>query len=163
MRREDPVRVTALRGRLLLLGVCLPAVLAVAAGAIAADDAPRLTGPETFTEPADIPPLAQPVTDDERKMRAFPEQPPVIPHSIEGYQLTLTANRCLSCHRRQYVEGSGAPMISITHYVDRHGQTLADVSPRRYFCLQCHVQQTKTQPLVENTFVDMLRSGPEGR
>ena len=32
---------------------------------------------------------------------------------------------------------------------------LADVSPRRYFCTQCHVEQTDAQPLVENTFVDM--------
>ena len=54
------------------------------------------------------------VTDDIRKMRAYPEQPPVIPHSIEGYQLSVNTNRCLSCHKREFTEGSGAPMISVT-------------------------------------------------
>ena len=105
--------------------------------------------------------LARPVTDDKRLMRNYPEQPPVIPHSIDGYQLTLKTNRCLDCHRRQFTEGSGAPMISVTHFMDRDGQVLADVTPRRYFCTACHVQQTDAQPLVPNTFKDMLLVGPE--
>ena len=46
-------------------------------------------------------------------------------------------------------------MISITHYVDREGQTLGAVAPRRYFCTQCHVPQTVAQPIVPNTFRDM--------
>ena len=71
----------------------------------------------------------------------IPDQPPVIPHSIEGYQLSVNTNRCLSCHKREFTEGSGAPMISVTHYMTRDGQMLADVSPRRYFCTACHVPQ----------------------
>ncbi len=43
-------------------------------------------------------------------------------------------------------------MISITHYMDRDGQALAAVSPRRYFCNQCHVPQKDVKPLVENQF-----------
>ena len=39
---------------------------------------------------------------------------------------------------------------------DRDGQILADVTPRRYFCTACHVQQTDARPLVPNTFTDML-------
>lgn len=46
-------------------------------------------------------------------------------------------------------------MISITHHMDRDGQFLADVSPRRYFCNQCHVPQTEVAPLVDNTFIDI--------
>ena len=46
-------------------------------------------------------------------------------------------------------------MVSITHYMDRDGQSLATVSPRRYFCNQCHVSQTDVVPPVRNTFVDM--------
>ena len=34
------------------------------------------------------PPLDRPIIDDVRRMRNYPEQPPVIPHSIDGYQLT---------------------------------------------------------------------------
>jgi cytochrome c-type protein NapB len=118
---------------------------------------PRVTGNAAPMSEQPIPPLARPITDDKRVMRNYPEQPPVIPHSIDGYQLTLKTNRCLDCHRRQYTEGSGAPMISVTHFMDREGQVLADVTPRRYFCTECHVQQTDASPLVPNTFQDMLQ------
>lgn len=46
-------------------------------------------------------------------------------------------------------------MISVTHFMDREGQTLATVSPRRYFCTQCHVTQTDAKLLVTNDFVDV--------
>ncbi len=115
---------------------------------------PRLTGTADPMAQNSIPPLDRPVVDDMRRMRNYPEQPPIIPHSIDGYQLTLNANRCLDCHKREFTEGSGAPMISVTHFQDRDGQVLADVTPRRYFCTECHVQQTDARPLVPNNFVD---------
>ena len=40
-------------------------------------------------------------------------------------------------------------MVSITHFMDRDGQFLAAVSPRRYFCEQCHVVQLEVDPIVE--------------
>ena len=46
-------------------------------------------------------------------------------------------------------------MVSVTHYMDREGNFLADVSPRRYFCEQCHVTQAVTEPLLTNEFVDI--------
>jgi cytochrome c-type protein NapB len=46
-------------------------------------------------------------------------------------------------------------MISVTHYMDREGNFLADVSPRRYFCEQCHVTQTNAAKLVGNDFKDI--------
>jgi len=144
---------------LAFVGALLGGSLLFVAGAMSAGEppgiVPRITGTAQPMDDHAAPPLARPVTDDRRKMRNYPEQPPVIPHSIEGYQLTLRTNRCLDCHRRQFVEGSGAPMISITHFMDRDGQVLADVTPRRYFCTECHVQQTDAQPLVPNTFEDM--------
>jgi cytochrome c-type protein NapB len=103
---------------------------------------------------APAPALARPIVDDVKRMRNYPEQPPIIPHSIDGYQLTLQTNRCLTCHKREFTEGSGAPMISVTHFMDRDGQVLSDVTPRRYFCTQCHIQQTDARPLVTNTFKD---------
>ena len=42
--------------------------------------------------------------------------------------------KTLSCHKREFTQGSGAPMISVTHYMTREGQMLADVSPRRDLC-----------------------------
>ncbi|ALA20027.1 MULTISPECIES: nitrate reductase cytochrome c-type subunit [unclassified Chelatococcus] len=140
------------------------ACLVLFAGALsAASDAPqvvpRLTGEAEPMSEVKAPPLARPIVDDVKRMRNYPEQPPVIPHSIEGYQLTLNTNRCLSCHKREFTEGSGAPMISVTHFMDRDGQVLSDVTPRRYFCTQCHVSQTDASPLVPNLFQDASKLG----
>lgn len=86
-------------------------------------------------------------------------QPPLIPHSIRNYELSTNANKCLSCHSFKRSAETGATKISVTHYETRQGQVLSDVSPRRYFCLQCHVVQTDATPLVENVFkpVESLR------
>jgi nitrate reductase (cytochrome), electron transfer subunit len=158
MRGQDHPDLSAIARS--LLGAVLSASIVLLTGAIYAQTAPkivpRLTGNPAPMSEAPIPPLARPITNDKRVMRNYPEQPPVIPHSIDNYQLTLHANRCLDCHRRQYTEGSGAPMISVTHFMDRDGQVLADVTPRRYFCTECHVQQTDAVPLVPSTFQDMI-------
>ena len=87
-----------------------------------------------------------------RPARNYPEQPPVVPHSIRGYQIDNNFNRCLTCHSRSATALSGAPMISVTHFLDRDGQVLAAVAPRRYFCLQCHVPQQDITPIISNTF-----------
>lgn len=131
------------------IGPCLTA------GAIFAQDAPRLRGPEPFTQDIPAPPMQRQVTDDVRVRRNYPDQPPVIPHSIEGYAVDLNANKCMSCHARKFTEQSQAPMISVTHYQDRSGNTLGGLAPRRYVCVSCHVPQTNAKPLVENIFTDM--------
>lgn len=91
--------------------------------------------------------------------RNYIQQPPLIPHDIRGYQVNLNANKCLSCHSFKNAGAAGAPRISVTHYETRSGSTLSDVSPSRYFCLQCHVPQADAQPLIENSFtpVESLR------
>jgi len=99
----------------------------------------------------------------EREPRNYPEQPPVIPHSTEGYEVSIRANKCLSCHARTRTRESQAPMISITHFIDREGQFLASISPRRYFCTECHVPQHDVRAPVKNDFVDidaLLGRGP---
>ena len=66
------------------------------------------------------PPLMPPEQNSSvREPRNYPEQPPVIPHSTEGYEISTNANKCLSCHARTRVRESQAPMISITHFSDR--------------------------------------------
>ncbi len=86
-------------------------------------------------------------------------QPPLIPHRIRGYEISTNANKCLSCHSFRKARDSGATKISVTHYGTREGEVLSDVSPRRYFCLQCHVTQSDATVLIENDFerVDSLR------
>mgnify|MGYP003115108651 CR=1 FL=1 len=96
-----------------------------------------------------------------KRPRNYPEQPPTIPHDIQGYQIDRNANKCLSCHARSRTGESGAPMVSITHFMDRDNQFLAAVSPRRYFCTQCHVPQKEVKPLVDNDFVDIDQLLPD--
>lgn len=116
---------------------------------------------------AQAPAIAPLKNTSERQVRNYPEQPPLIPHSIEGYEIDLNSNKCLSCHARARTGESQAPMLSITHFMDRDGQFLASVSPRRFFCTQCHVPQHDTKAPVDNDFVDvdtmLSRSQPGGR
>ena len=95
------------------------------------------------------------INKDIKQGRNYPMQPPVIPHTTRSYEVNKNNNKCMSCHSRHRTEKSQAPMVSVTHYMDRDGNFLAEVSPRRYFCNQCHVTQLDAEPLVENTFVDM--------
>jgi cytochrome c-type protein NapB len=122
-------------------------------GAAGLDDSMR--GPTPLDQSTQPPPLANPDNSDVRRVRNYAMQPPVVPHKIDGYQLDRNANRCMMCHARTRTQESQAPMISVTHYMDREGNFLAELSPRRYFCLQCHVPQAELKPLVGNRFVDV--------
>ena len=110
------------------------------------------TSIETQKQPKAMPNV---VNTDIKQKRNYPMQPPIIPHKVRNYQIDLKVNKCMSCHSRNRTDESQAPMVSVTHYMNRDGNFLAEVSPRRYFCSQCHVPQLDTDPLVENTFVDM--------
>jgi nitrate reductase (cytochrome), electron transfer subunit len=109
--------------------------------------------PLDMTKPP--PPIPSVVNSDVRQARNWPEQPPVIPHQIDNYQVDLNVNKCLTCHSRTAVEVSQAPMVSVTHFMNRDGQVLAAITPRRFFCTQCHVPQMDVQPVVGNTFEDV--------
>ena len=125
-----------------------------------------LRGPTPLDQIAPAPRMTPPRNTSEKEVRNYPEQPPVIPHTIEGYQVDLNGNKCLSCHARSRTGESQAPMISITHFMDRDGQFLATVSPRRFFCTGCHVPQHEVKVPVPNDFVDvdtlLARSAPGG-
>lgn len=98
-----------------------------------------------------------PVTRDQLKPahgfgRAYRQQPPLIPHRIEGYQVTRAFNKCLSCHGWPQNAQYGAPKVSETHYETREGVRLDEVAGQRWFCTQCHVPQADARALVPNAF-----------
>jgi len=131
----------------------LPTLLIGAAQAQGLVDAMR--GPVPIASET-RPPLLYPTENkDVRRTRNYTMQPPTIPHKIDGYQLDKDYNRCMFCHARTRTEETQAIPVSITHYMDRNNNVLADVSPRRYFCTQCHVPQAEAKPLVVNTFTDV--------
>lgn len=90
--------------------------------------------------------------------RNYLQQPPLIPHAIEGYAINNQVNMCLACHNWNAAPKTGATKIGLSHFRDRDGRELNRVSPRRYFCTQCHVPQVDAAALVENRFqpIDMF-------
>lgn len=131
-------------------------ILGLSAIAYSADNAKNaLRGPTALDQESTPAPMYQTENKDAKRPRAYSMQPPTIPHKIDNYQVDLKANKCLSCHSRVRTAESQAPMVSVTHYQDRDSNFLAEVSPRRYFCQQCHVTQVDAKPLVENTFEDV--------
>ncbi len=100
-------------------------------------------------------PMVNAENNDKKRVRSYAMQPPTIPHKTDNYQVDRFANRCMTCHARTRATETQATPISITHYLDRDGNFLADVSPRRYFCDQCHVVQMEANPAVKNSFRDV--------
>ena len=159
---------TMLRPLLLPLAAgCLPVLVSALLAQSPAPLTLPLRGPTPLDQIAPAPRMTPMRNTSEKEVRNYPEQPPVIPHSIEGYQIDLNGNKCLICHARSRTGESQAPMISVTHFMDRDGQFLATVSPRRFFCTECHVPQSVVNPPVSNDFTDidtlLSRASPGGR
>ena len=138
-----------------LLRLALVTAAAVAGLSLAADPPPvklqgLRNGVPVQEDPAPTGPRQE--RDSGPKDRDFVQQPPLVPHTIAGYQITKNFNKCMDCHAWARTKASGATKVSVTHFRTREGQELDNISPRRYFCTQCHVPQTDAKPLVENTF-----------
>jgi nitrate reductase (cytochrome), electron transfer subunit len=138
--------------RLLALGWALACAAAAAAPPLLQD---AMRGPTAILDTTVPPLMANAVNDDQRRTRNYDMQPPIVPHRVDGYQVDRNFNKCLDCHARARTEFSQAVPVSATHYIDRSGKVLAQISTRRYFCQQCHVAQEPARPLVANTFEDV--------
>ncbi len=138
--------------KLISLIIC---AVSFSAMAYAADSVATLRGEAALDSQNRTESIPKVENEDIKRKRSYPMQPPTIPHKIDNYQVDLNTNKCMSCHDRKHTEDSQAPAVSVTHYMDRDGNFLATVSPRRYFCDQCHVVQLEAKPLVENDFQDI--------
>jgi cytochrome c-type protein NapB len=139
------------------LRITLAVLAALSAPALAQQTglADAMRGSTPLAEETRPPALPAVENKDLRRERAYSMQPPTIPHKIEGYQVDKSANRCLFCHNRDRIGETQAIPLSVTHYMDRDGNVRAAISPRRYFCTQCHVEQHEVKPLVGNSFQDI--------
>ena len=138
--------------RLLVFFITLFAVTAVTA------EIQSLRGDVVDTQ--SVTPKIQRYFKDQPPMdRDYLQQPPLIPHKVDGYIVNIKHNKCLSCHSWSNYKQHRATKISQTHFESRDGAVMANVSARRYFCMQCHVPQVDAVPLVENTFepVDVMK------
>ncbi|MDO5631078.1 MAG: nitrate reductase cytochrome c-type subunit [Paracoccus sp. (in: a-proteobacteria)] len=87
-----------------------------------------------------------------RMSRNYRQQPPLVPHSIDQYQIDMRNNQCLACHDWTNAGERGAPTLSMTHYQDREGNQLDQIPGTRWFCNACHVPQANAPDLVRNIF-----------
>lgn len=111
-----------------------------------------LRGNISLSSISKMPEIKRQENDNGPIARQYMQQPPLIPHSIKGYVINKKFNKCLTCHSWSNARDAGATKVSFTHFADRDGRDLATISARRYFCVQCHVAQMDTAPLVQNTF-----------
>lgn len=138
------------------LGMALMLCICASSAAVAAEPLyDKARGETPVMETTKPPVLGNAINDDVRRTRNYAQQPPVIPHRIDGYQVDKNFNKCLDCHSRTKAETYQAVSVSVTHYHDRDGNTLEQISTRRYFCVQCHVPQDNVSPIVNNTFQDV--------
>jgi cytochrome c-type protein NapB len=143
------------RLRTILAGGAAVALAAAVAVAQVPGKVDAMRGPAAVGDESRPPPIGNVENKDVRRERAYSMQPPTIPHKIDNYQVDLNVNACLGCHSRGRAPVTQAVAVSVSHYMDRDGNFLAEISPRRYFCEQCHVPQVDAKPLVGNAFVDV--------
>jgi len=148
-----------MNGKLVMMLTLTVVMLAFANQAVSQEELESLRGTTAIEDLSATPESSRWKTDRKPVSREFVQQPPLIPHPTKGYQINLKFNKCLSCHSWAKYEKSGATKISQTHFTDRDGNDLANVSASRYFCTQCHVEQRDVEPLVDNEFksVDVLQ------
>jgi cytochrome c-type protein NapB len=127
-------------------------ILSLFSAALQAEHVQSLRGAKNLDEGSDEVVIKQVQHDQIPIVRDYVQQPPLIPHKVEGYDINLKFNKCLSCHSWKNYQKAKATKISQTHFEDRDANVLANISSRRYFCTQCHVPQMDAPPLIENTF-----------
>src|SRR5690606_20249961 len=77
------------------------------------------------------PPIARVENTDIKRVRAYPMQPPTIPHAIDGYQVDRNSNRCMLCHARANAATFQAPPSSSPHNMNAADRSLPPTPPRR--------------------------------
>ncbi len=134
----------------MVLGLILGLTIMSPRNALSAD-VTSLRGEPGLSESATAPDLFR-VKESGPVERAYRQQPPLVPHRIDKYEIDLKVNQCLRCHDWPNNVREKAPKVSETHYQNRAGERLDFVAGTRWFCTQCHVPQADAQPLVENVF-----------
>ena len=134
--------------KLWLLGLLTLIALPAAAAPVQS-----LRGTTGVLELGEAPPPERQAITAKPKLRDYPQQPPLIPHNVQGLLIQTRVNMCLACHARQTEKRSNSAKIPDSHFLDRVGTKTEDtVAPRRWFCTQCHVPQIDAPPLVANTY-----------
>lgn len=141
-----------MNGKRLIVMTLAMAMVAYGGQLLSQDSVATMRGMKSIEDASGAPESKRWEPDSLPLARDFVQQPPLIPHKTKGYQINIKFNKCLTCHSWSNHKEAGATKISLTHFKDRDGNELSNVSASRYFCTQCHVPQRDTTPLVENEF-----------
>lgn len=135
--------------KIMAIASAVALVLGLSLGA-SAEELRSLRG-DAVNQPDKVPDVYR-VEEGNRLPRSYRQQPPLVPHTVDKYEIDLRVNQCLRCHEWPYSDQERAPKISDAHYMDRNGVRQDHVNGNRYICTQCHVPQADTKPLVKNRF-----------
>ncbi|MBT3186492.1 nitrate reductase cytochrome c-type subunit [Candidatus Thioglobus sp.] len=116
-------------------------------------DVGSLRGTHALDDFSLMPPVGKWIKDADFT-RSFIDQPPLIPHKTKGMRITMKKNKCLSCHSNENWRDADAVKMTASHFMTRSNKRLKEVSPRRYFCTQCHVPQVDNKPLIGSDYVN---------
>jgi cytochrome c-type protein NapB len=139
------------------LKISLATLLSVATCWSAAQQVNSMRGTDVTT--IDNAPIVQPYLGSKPGqqaliVRTFKEQPPLIPHKVDGFDdITSTENSCLDCHSHSEFRGQKIPRAGKSHFVapvSANAEPVLDM--KRWQCNSCHVPQIDAKPLVENVF-----------
>lgn len=110
---------------------------------------------EAISQPGMNTYATSPPGQTEKLDRPYQGAPPLIPHSVEGLEITRSGNDCLACHSEgiEIEKGHIATKVPPSHYVNEYtGQQMKEqVIGMRYNCIQCHVPQSPEEPPVLET------------
>lgn len=139
------------------LKLSLAAVLSVAACWSMAQPVSSMRGSEVSasdTAPAEQPYLGSKPGAQKVIARTFKEQPPLIPHKVDGFDdINATDNACLDCHINDNFRGQKIPRAGKSHFVQTaDAKAPPELNMQRWQCNSCHVPQVDAKPLVENSF-----------
>ncbi len=85
--------------------------------------------------------------------RTFTDQPPLVPHTIENYDISATENACWECHNSDDFKGKKMPMVGKSHLLQTaDAGAEPKLNMQRWQCNNCHVPQVDAMPLVGNYF-----------
>jgi cytochrome c-type protein NapB len=138
------------------LKISLAAVLAVASCWSAAQHVSSMRGsevPAIDKAPIEQPYLGSKPGGQKLIVRTFLEQPPLIPHKVEGLDdINATDNTCLDCHINDVFRGQKVPRAGVSHFLPTSTAAKPEFDMKRWQCNSCHVPQVDAKPLVENVF-----------
>jgi cytochrome c-type protein NapB len=141
-----------MNGKLVMIITLAVITMVFGSQALSRENVESLRGMTPIEDPSATPESKRWEGKSDPIAREFAEQPPLIPHKSQSQKINLEQNKCLTCHGLANYEEKGATRLSEAHFRDRGGNTLDSVSPARYFCTQCHVEQRDVAPLVDNEF-----------